>query len=297
MPQDMNESGDLTSIFEAIIKYVPEPKVDNTGTFQMLVTTLDADNYLGKYVIGRINRGVAKPGLAISLVNDDGIIENTRIEKVFTSYGLKRQEVSLAECGDIVALTGVKNAQIGQTIADTSMPEPLPSIEIEKPTLKMSISANTSPFAGKEGKYVTGRQLLDRIKKELETNVSLHLESNEGGEFIVAGRGELHLSVFIENLRREGYEMQVGKPQVITKKIDGVEMERFKKKNTLDGYYAFGDYIKHFFSFENFLEKLRKVQFNIEEIYNSPSPENINKLMLLVDNFFDSCKGIFEDEG
>ena len=229
MPQDMNESADLTPIFEAILKYVPEPKVDNDGTFQMLVTTLDADNYLGKYVIGRINRGVAKPGLAISLVNDDGIIENTRIEKVFTSYGLKRQEVSLAECGDIVALTGVKNAQIGQTIADTSMPEPLPSIEIEKPTLKMSISANTSPFAGKEGKYVTGRQLLDRIKKELETNVSLHLESNEGGEFIVAGRGELHLSVFIENLRREGYEMQVGKPQVITKKIDGVEMEPFEE--------------------------------------------------------------------
>ena len=229
MPEDASEEADLTPIFEAIIKYVPAPKIDMDKPFQMLVTSLDRDNFQGKYAIGRIKRGTAKPGLPVVLIDINGKVEPARIDKVFISQGLKRIEVPEAEAGDIVAITGVKDASIGETIADASCAEALPTIEIEEPTLKMSISANTSPFAGKEGTFVTGRQILDRIKKELETNISLKLEMGDGGEFILSGRGELHLSVFIETLRREGFELQVGKPQVITKIIDGVIMEPFEE--------------------------------------------------------------------
>lgn len=225
MPTDFNQPADLTPIFEAIINHVPIPSDQPDGPFQLLVTTLDWDNYQGKYVIGRVRRGVAKAGLPVVLLNADGTRENARIEKVYVSQGLKRQEVGEATAGDIVALTGIKNASIGQTIADASQPEALPTIEIEEPTLRMAVGANTSPFAGREGQFVTSRQLLDRIKKELETNVSLRLAMSDNSEFILSGRGELHLSVFIETLRREGYEMQVGKPQVITKEIDGVMSE------------------------------------------------------------------------
>lgn len=225
MPADpTNETADLTPIFEAILNHVPAPEGDINGTFQLLVTTLDRDNFQGKYAIGRVRRGVAKPGLPITLIGKNGS-ENGRIDKVFVSQGLKRVEVPSAPTGDIVAITGVKNATIGDTLADATNPEALPTIEIEEPTLRMTVMVNTSPFAGKEGQFVTSRQLLDRITKELETNVSLRLEIKDGGEYILSGRGELHLSVFIETLRREGYEMQVGKPQVITKVVDGKTLE------------------------------------------------------------------------
>ncbi|MDO8513254.1 MAG: translational GTPase TypA [bacterium] len=224
-PADFNTPADLSPIFDAIIEYVPAPEADNTKPFQMLVTSLDRDNYQGKYIIGRIKRGIAKPGLSVAIMKKDGTRVSANIDKVYVSQGLKRLEVSQAEAGDIVALTGLKNAEIGETIADAINPEALPIIEIEEPTLKISISANTSPFAGREGTFVTSRQLLERIYKELETNVSMRLEIGDGGEFILSGRGELHLSVFIENLRREGFEMQVGKPQVITKVIDGITVE------------------------------------------------------------------------
>jgi GTP-binding protein len=225
MPKDFSEPADLSAIFEGIVKYFPAPDADKNKPFQMLVTTLDRDNFQGKYAVGRITRGFAKPGLAVTLIDKDGKQENCRIDKVYISQGLKRVEVSTAEPGDIVALTGIKNARIGDTLADSSLPEALPTIEIEEPTLKMSVSANTSPFAGREGKFVTGRQILDRINRELETNVSLKMELGTEGDYILSGRGELHLSVFIETLRREGFELQVGKPQVIVKEIDGVKCE------------------------------------------------------------------------
>ncbi|MHB8922315.1 MAG: large ribosomal subunit assembly factor BipA, partial [Thermoleophilia bacterium] len=155
----------------------------------------------------------------------DGTSEQARIDKVYVSQGLKKIEVPEARAGEIVSLTGIKNAMIGETIADSEDPVVLPVIEIEEPTLRMSVAANTSPFAGLEGDYVTGRQLLERIQRELETNVSLKMEPGKASDYILSGRGELHLSVFIETLRREGFELEVGKPQVITKEIDGKKHE------------------------------------------------------------------------
>lgn len=225
LPTNPDEDADLTPLFEAILEHVPAPADDITGSFQMLVTTLDRDNYQGKYSIGRIARGVAKSGMPINLIQPDGKSIAGKVDKIFVSQGLKRVEVSEAPAGEIVALTGVSNATIGATIADAANPQALPTIKIEEPTLRMGLSANTSPFAGKEGTYVTSRHLLERIQKELETNVSMRLEIKDGGEYVVSGRGELHLSVFIETLRREGYELQVGKPQVITRDIDGVLSE------------------------------------------------------------------------
>ncbi len=225
VPADFNTEADLTPIFEAILEHVPAPQAEINKPFQMLVAALDRDNFQGKYAIGRISRGSIKPGETIALLRKDNTIENARVDKVYVSQGLKRVEIDEALAGDIVALTGIKNAGIGETVADKDNPEALPIIEIEEPTLKMSISANTSPFAGREGEFVTSRQILERIEKELETNVSLKMEPGQSGDFVLSGRGELHLSVFLETLRREGFELQVGKPQVITKIIDGVENE------------------------------------------------------------------------
>jgi GTP-binding protein len=225
MPDDFNETADLTPVFEAILKYVPAPQAETEKHFQMLVAALDSDSYQGKYAIGRISRGQISPATTITLLKKDGSAEQAKVDRVYVSRGLDRIEVDTALAGDIVALTGVDNASIGETLACINQPEALPVIEIEEPTLKISISANTSPFAGKDGKFVTSRQILQRIEKELDTNVSLRMEPGEAGDFIVSGRGELHLSVFLETLRREGYEFQVGKPQVITKLIDGKENE------------------------------------------------------------------------
>jgi GTP-binding protein len=224
LPKNFDEEADLIPIFEDILRHIPAPEDRNEESFQMLVSTLDRDNYQGKYAIGRITRGRVKPGMSVALLHNE-MSENAKIEKVFVSQGLKRVEVEEAGSGEVVALTGVPNAGIGATIADAAMPEALPTIVIEEPTLKMSVGANTSPFAGKEGKFVTSRNILDRINKELETNVSLKMVPGTEGDYILSGRGELHLSVFIETLRREGFELQVGKPHVITKDVEGVKSE------------------------------------------------------------------------
>lgn len=224
LPEDFNEESDLTPIFDAIVKDIPAPKVSE-GPFQMVVTTLDHDSFQGKYAIGRIHRGQAAPGLSVVSIDKDNQQHKISIAKVFVSQGLQRAEVEKAEAGDIVALTGFEKINVGDTIADAQAPEALPRLSIAEPTLNMVIGVNTSPFAGKEGQFVTSRQLLERIERELETNVSLRLDINEDGSFTLAGRGELHLAVFIETLRREGFELQIGKPHVITHEEDGVEME------------------------------------------------------------------------
>lgn len=224
-PSDMTAEADLTPVFEAIIKHIPPPVIEPEKPFQILIAALDWDDYRGKYAVGKVRRGVAKPGMAVAIIDKDNKIENTKIDKVFVNRGLSREEVQEAVAGDIVALTGLKNVKIGDTVADASNPDVLPTIAIQEPTLKMSIGANTSPFAGREGQFVTSRQILDRINKELETNVSMKFDRSEEGEYVLCGRGELHLSVFIETLRREGFELEVGKPHVITKIVDDVLME------------------------------------------------------------------------
>ena len=223
-PTDPAAPADLSPIFDGIIEHVPAPKVE-PGAFQLLVAALDWDSFQGKYAIGRISRGAVTPTQRVTILGESGAIGSFVVGKVFTNVGLKRQEVPEAGAGDIVALTGLDKAGIGDTVTDPIAQDVLPRIKVEEPTLKMTVGANTSPFAGREGKFVTSRQLLDRIRKELETNVAIKMEETPGGEFVLAGRGELHLSVFIENMRREGFELQVGKPQVITKEVDGVVVE------------------------------------------------------------------------
>ena len=223
VPGDSSEQADLTPIFDAIINDIPAPNVEANGDLQLLVTALQYDSFLGKYAIGRISRGQARCAQAVALIKD-GAISSARIDKIFTYRGLMREEVDSAIAGDIVALTGITDAHIGDTIADKDAPEALPAIAIEAPTLSMYIGPNTSPFKGKEGEFTTSRQIGDRLKKELETNVALRVEE-QGIGFKVSGRGELHLSVLIETMRREGFEFEVGRPQVVTISEDGVEKE------------------------------------------------------------------------
>ncbi len=224
VPENPSEHADLTPIFDAIVSDIPAPDVDTNGALQMLVTSLQYDSFVGKYAIGRITRGSAKRGQAVVLIKRDGENISGRIEKVFGYRGLAREEVEQAGAGDIVALTGIADAHIGETIADKDTPEALPTIDIEAPTISMYLGPNTSPMKGREGEFNTSRQIGDRLKKEIETNVSLRVEENGIG-FTVSGRGELHLSVLIETLRREGYEFEVGRPQVVTITEDGVEKE------------------------------------------------------------------------
>ncbi len=223
MPDNPSEHADLTPIFNAIIEDIPAPKVEQ-GSFQMLVTSLQYDSFLGKYAIGRVARGNAKPGMQIVLMKRGNQTINGRIDKIFGYRGLNREELQEAVAGDIVALTGISEAHIGDTVADKQSPEALPAIDIESPTLSMYLGPNTSPMKGREGEFTTSRQIGDRLSREIETNVSLRVEENGIG-FTVSGRGELHLSVLIETMRREGYEFEVGRPRVVTAMIDGIEQE------------------------------------------------------------------------
>lgn len=224
VPASPEEAGDLDVIFDAIIADIPAPQVTLDAPFQMLVTALAWDNFKGKYAIGRITAGRVKAGDQVMLCKKNGQFAPARIEAVFMSYGLNRFEVPGGIAGDIVQLTGVAEAQIGETIADAINPVALPVLEVEAPTLKIYIGPNTSPFKGTEGKFTTSRQIGERLQKELETNVGLRVEENGIG-FVVSGRGELHLSVLIEAMRREGYEFEVGRPQVVTKEEDGHTVE------------------------------------------------------------------------
>ena len=224
MPDNPSEHADLAPIFTAIINDIPAPHVAADGGFQLLVTSLQYDSFLGKYAIGRIARGQARPGLPIALIKRGGEQVSGRIEKLFGYRGLSREELTEATAGDIVAITGVAGAHIGDTIASKDQPDALPTIDIEAPTLSMYLGPNTSPMKGREGEFTTSRQIGDRLAKEIETNVSLRVVENGIG-FTVSGRGELHLSVLIETMRREGYEFEVGRPQVVTTMIDGVEQE------------------------------------------------------------------------
>ena len=215
---------DMHVIFEAIINDIPAPSVDtDSASAQLLVAALAADNYLGKYCIGKIFRGKLKKGESVKILQND-TTKTGKIEKIFVYRGLGKEEVPEAIAGDIVAITGVAEANIGDTIATGDNPEALPTIELEAPTLSIYIGPNTSPLKGREGEFTTSRQIAERLERELETNIALKIQP-DGLGYKVSGRGELHLSVLIETMRREGYELEVGRPEVVYKTIDGVKCE------------------------------------------------------------------------
>ncbi|MBS4027621.1 MAG: translational GTPase TypA, partial [Ignavibacteriales bacterium] len=224
---NLEEEGiNLEPLFEAIINKVPPPEGNPDEPFQMLVTSIDYNDYLGRLGIGRISRGTIRLGLPMEIIHRDGKVEDARVTKIYTFDGLKRTETAEAHAGDIIAISGMEDVDIGETIADSADPTPLPFVAIEEPTISMNFVVNNSPFAGTEGKYVTTRNLFERLTKELRSNVSLRVELTDSPDmFRVSGRGELHLGILIETMRREGYELQVSRPEVIYKRIDDVLCE------------------------------------------------------------------------
>ena len=220
-----DESDNLEPLMQTIVKEIPAPQGDAEGPLQMMVTTLEADDYVGRVAIGRIIRGTVRPNQNVVIISGDHETK-AKVGKVYVYQGLKRADVDAAGMGEIVALTGLGDVSIGYTVADAENPEALPSINIDEPTLSMTFGVNTSPFAGREGQFVTSRHIRDRLFKEVETNVAMRVEETDSADvFKVSGRGELHLSILIEQMRREGYELQVGKPEVVYKTINGQKCE------------------------------------------------------------------------
>ncbi|KAA3628817.1 MAG: translational GTPase TypA [Proteobacteria bacterium] len=221
--------GDMTPLFETIVERVPPPDVDLVGPFQLQVSSLDYNSYVGVIGIGRIKRGSVTRNQPLTLIDRDGDRRNVRLLQIFGFLGLERIEVAEAQAGDIVAFTGVDGLQISDTLCDQDNVEALPALTVDEPTVTMTFQVNTSPFAGREGKYLTSRQLLARLKRELEHNVALRVvETGDPDRFQVSGRGELHLAILIENMRREGYELAVSRPEVIIKEIDGQLCEPYE---------------------------------------------------------------------
>jgi len=226
---DSVREGNMTPMFEVIVNKVPAPSVDLDGPFQMQITSLDYSSFVGAIGIGRIERGIAKKNIQNVLVKPDGSKRNVKIVQLLRFNGLERYEVSSANAGDIVGIVGIENISISDTICDSSKVEDLPPLSVDEPTVSMAFRVNDSPFAGLDGKYITSRNIRERLDKELIYNVALRVENTEdSSEFLVSGRGELHLSILIETMRREGFELSVGRPQVILKEIDGKTCEPFE---------------------------------------------------------------------
>ncbi len=222
---DLSQMTDITPVFEAIEKYIPAPSVDPKATLQMLVTTIASDNFRGRIAVGRLQNGILRAGQEVAHINRLSEIKKYRLTSLMTFCGLDRIDAKEVVAGDIVAISGIPDINIGETITDPENPLALPLLKIDEPTVKMTFSMNSSPFAGQEGEFSTSRQIRERLYRELETDMALRVEDTQAGEWIVSGRGELHLAIFIERLRREGYEFQVSRPQVIEKEIDGQKME------------------------------------------------------------------------
>ncbi len=223
-------NSDLTELFELIVNAIPCPKCDDDGPFQMLVSNIDYDDYTGRIAVGKIERGKINLNMPLSICRHDGKITKAKATKLFTFEGLKKVPCEEVGAGDVVAISGIADINIGETVCDVNTPEALPFVKIDDPVLSMTFSVNDSPFAGQDGKFVTSRHLRDRLFRELDSNVSLRVDETDTTEsFIVSGRGELHLSVLIENMRREGYEFQVSNPVVIYKEIDGVKCEPIER--------------------------------------------------------------------
>jgi GTP-binding protein len=226
---DVSKMTDITPIFDAILKYIPAPSGDPGKPLQLLVTTLSSDTFKGRLATGRIHNGKITAGQEVVHINREGQMKKLKLTSLMTYEGLERVETDLALAGDIVALAGIPDATIGETIADPITPVALPLLDIEQSTVKMTFKINDSPFAGKEGKFCTSRQIRERLYKEMETDMALHVEDQGTNSWVVSGRGELHLAIVIERMRREGYELQVSRPQVINKTIDGIEQTPFEQ--------------------------------------------------------------------
>ncbi|MCB9307998.1 MAG: translational GTPase TypA [Lewinellaceae bacterium] len=226
MSHDWKKPGDsITDLLDDIIKYIPEPTVGE-GNTQLLITSLDYSNYIGRIAVGRLSRGTLQANQSVSLVKKDGKVQKHRIKQLFVFDGLGKKDVKEVQAGDICAVVGVEGFEIGDTIADGEMPEALDPIAIDEPTMSMLFTINDSPFFGQEGKFVTSRHVRERLEKELEKNLAMRMEETSSADsFMVFGRGVLHLSILIETMRREGYELQIGQPKVIIKEIDGVKHE------------------------------------------------------------------------
>ena len=226
---DNARDGDMTPMFEAIIDKVPAPDVDLEGALQMQISSLDYSSFVGAIGIGRVTRGIAKKNMQATLINSDGSKRNVKISQLLGFHGLERYEIDSASAGDIIGVVGIENISISDTICDPSSIEVLPPLSVDEPTVSMAFRVNDSPFAGLDGKYITSRNIRERLDKELIYNVALRVDDTEDpSEFLVSGRGELHLSILIETMRREGFEVSVGRPQVILKEINGVICEPFE---------------------------------------------------------------------
>jgi GTP-binding protein len=221
--------GDMTPLFETIVEQVPAPDTDDEGPFQMQISTLDYNSYVGVIGIGRVKRGKVSSNTQVKIIDREGTVRSGRVLQVLGFHGLERVERTEAQAGDIIAITGIDPLDISDTLCDPDKVEAMPALSVDEPTISMTFQPNTSPFSGKDGKYVTSRNIWDRLQQELKHNVALQVEQLEGERFRVSGRGELHLSVLIENMRREGYEVAVGRPEVIIHDIDGEKQEPYEQ--------------------------------------------------------------------
>jgi len=222
--------GDMSALMDTVVKYVPAPDVQADGPFRMQISTLDYSSYVGAIAIGRIDRGSARRNMAVTVIDHEGKKRNGRILQVLRARGLEREEIETADAGDIIAVTGIDNPRVSDTVCDPAAVEALPALSIDEPTVSMTFQVNTSPFAGQEGKYLTSRQIDARLQRELIHNVALRVQpTDDPDKFSVSGRGELHLGILIETMRREGYELAISKPQIVVKEIDGKLCEPFEQ--------------------------------------------------------------------
>ena len=229
-PEPENQEENMQSIYDMILEYVPAPVDNSSEPLQFQVALLDYNDYVGRIGVGRVFRGEIRVGQQVSLIKNDGTVKDFRVTKMFGFFGLNRLEIEHAQAGDLIALSGLEDINVGETVTPRDHQEAMPVLRIDEPTLQMTFSVNNSPFAGREGKYVTARQIQERLDQQLETDVSLKVEpTDQPDAWVVSGRGELHLSILIENMRREGFELQVSKPIVIVKEVDGVKCEPFER--------------------------------------------------------------------
>ena len=269
-PEVENQEESMKNILDMIIKYIPSPVIEE-GSLQFQPALLDYNDYVGRIGIGIVKRGNIKVNQMVSCVRLDGSIKQFRIQKMFGYLGLKRIEIEEAEAGDIIAIAGLSDISVGETVCEVGCEDALPVLRIDEPTLQMTFGTNTSPFAGKEGKFLTARKIEERLFKETERDVSLKVEKNDNESWIVSGRGELHLSILIENMRREGYELQVSKPQVIVKEIDGVKCEPFEELQIDVPEEYVGSVIEALGNREAIMENMANHETQVRLLYTIPS--------------------------